>query len=250
MNRERLYHTYGKLERFIAPSLRYAQNLYEETLTTLVGSKTKWLDIGCGHRILPYWRESEEQLLVAKAEYVVGLDYFWSGLSKHRSIRLRVCGDISALPFDGNRFDLVSANMVVEHLSAPSIQFAEIRRILKPGGLFLFHTPNLHGYTTLAARLLPEFLKAPLIKVLDGRPSEDVFKTHYRANTEQEIRQLAESVGLEVVQIRVVASTAKFAVVAPLAFVELLWIRLLLSRRFRKWRTNLIVTLRKPEQIQ
>lgn len=248
MNRDRLYHIYGKLQHLIAPSLRYAQDVYEETLRKVIGSTTKWLDLGCGHRVLPYWREREEQIMVSRAAYVVGLDYDWLGLSTHRSIRLRVRGDISALPFRDNNFDLATANMVVEHLATPSVQFAEVYRVLNPGGLFVFHTPNAHGYTTFAARLVPEHMKAPLISVLDGRPSRDVFKTHYKANTESRIKQLAETAGFEVVQIRFVASTAKFAVVAPLALIELFWIRLLLSRPFRKWRTNLIVTLRKPQQ--
>lgn len=178
----------------------------------------------------------------------MGLDYDWYGLSKHRSIRSRVQGDIARLPFPESSFDLVSANMVVEHLSSPNVQFAEIRRTLKPGGLFVFHTPNAYGYSTLAARLLPESLKAPLVGVLDGRPSEDVFKTFYRANTAAQIERVAKSVGLEVVQIRFVASTAKFAVVAPIALIELFLIRLLLTRPLRKLRTNLIVTLRKPSQ--
>jgi ubiquinone/menaquinone biosynthesis C-methylase UbiE len=246
MNRSLLYRIYGKIERQIAPSLKYCQYFYEDTLMEMVRKETQWLDLGCGHQVLPPWREKEERDLVQKAKLVVGFDYDLPSLLKHRSIRCKVRGDISALPFGDDTFDLVTANMVVEHLANPDVQFREVHRILKPGGVFVFHTPNVNGYTTVAARIVPEFMKVGLIQVLDGRPAEDVFKTHYRANRESQIRRVARETGFEIVKIRFIVSTAKFAVVAPLAIFELFWIRLLMTRPFRSLRTNLIVTLAKP----
>ena len=35
---------------------------------------------------------------------------------------------------EGETFDLVTANMVVEHLTQPVRQFSEIQRVLRPGG--------------------------------------------------------------------------------------------------------------------
>jgi ubiquinone/menaquinone biosynthesis C-methylase UbiE len=246
MNREPLYEIYAKIERRIIPGLRYSQYLYEDALRDSLRPNSSWLDLGCGHRVLPVWREKEEQSLVRVVQRAVGLDYDWPSLLKHRSIQMRVRGDISHLPFSDNSFDVVTANMVVEHLEEPAAQFREIRRVLKPTGMFIFHTPNANGYTTVAARMVPEFMKSGLIQMLDGRPAEDVFETHYRANTASQIRKLANENGLDVVKIRFIATTAKFAVIAPIAFLELLWIRLLLTRAFRPLRTNLIVTLRKP----
>lgn len=250
MNRDRLYGIYAKIEQTITPGLRHAQYFYEDSLRDALNGNSCWLDLGCGHRVLPAWREKEEQSLVRNARYVVGLDFDWASLLRHRSIKIRVQGDISRLPFSDNIFDVVSANMVVEHLDQPAVQFREVFRVLKPGGIFIFHTPNARGYTTMAARLTPESFKVGLIKVLDGRPSEDVFRTHYRANTESQICKLAQETGLHVKSIRYVASSAKFAVIWPLAFLELFWIKLLLNRHFRSWRTNLIVTLRKPSISQ
>lgn len=245
MNRSRLYQTYDRIQRLIVPGLRYSQEFYEERLREVLSRNTWWLDIGCGHQVLPPWREQQEKSLVQEAEFVVGFDYDWASLLKHRSIHLRVRGKISALSFKDESFDLVTANMVVEHLAEPELQFREIHRILRPGGLFLFHTPNAYGYTTLFARLIPEFMKGRLIQLLDGRGGEDVFKTYYRANTESQIRRLAQQTGFEIDKLRLVASSAKFAVIAPLAFFELFWIRLLLRPEFRPLRTNLVVTLEK-----
>jgi|SRR5580704_243111 SAM-dependent methyltransferase len=245
MKRSRLYHVYDKIQRRVVPGLRYSQDFYEDRLREVLSQNAWWLDIGCGHQVLPAWREQQEKSLVQQAEFVVGFDYDWPSLMKHRSIHLRVQGKISALSFKDESFDLVTANMVVEHLAEPDLQFREIHRILRPGGLFVFHTPNAYGYMTLFARLVPEFMKGRLIQLLDGRAAEDVFKTYYRANTESQIRRLAQQTGFEIEKLRLVASVAKFAVIAPLAFFELLWIRLLLWRGLRSLRTNLIVTLKK-----
>jgi ubiquinone/menaquinone biosynthesis C-methylase UbiE len=246
MNRSAFYRIYGKIERQIAPQLKYSQDLYHKALCQNLRAGARWLDIGCGHHILPLWRGNEESKLVARAQIVVGFDYDWTSLLKHRSIDLKVRGDISALPFDNETFDFVTANMVVEHLEHPEIQFREIHRVLKPGGVFLFHTPNAYGYTTVLARIVPEAVKAQLIKLLDGRPPEDVFKTHYQANTESRISRIAQQTAFEVLNVGFIASSAKFAVIAPLACFELVWIRLLLTRPLRRLRTNLIVTLSKP----
>jgi len=49
------------------------------------------------------------------------------------------------------------------------------------------------------------------------------------------------------VELRLVSTDAMFAMVPPLAFVELAYIRLLMSDRLRRYRTNLIAVLRKTE---
>jgi SAM-dependent methyltransferase len=246
MNREDAYRVYHRLEHWIAPRLKYSQYLYEDTLRQILPAQSAWLDLGCGHQILPFWREQEEKSLVQKSGVVVGLDADWGSVVKHRSIEDRVCGDIDALPFRDNSFDLITANMVVEHLHQPDIQFGEIYRVLKPGGVFVFHTPNAHGYATLLARAVPRLLKSKLIRLLDGRKDGDVFRTYYRANTSSRISQIARRTGLEVRKIQFIASSASCAILPPIAFVELLWIRVLLTHAFRRLRTNLIVILAKP----
>jgi ubiquinone/menaquinone biosynthesis C-methylase UbiE len=205
----------------------------------------KWLDLGCGHQVLPLWREEEEKRLVASCGTIIGIDYDLPSLKKHRSISLRVRGDINTLPFKDGYFDLVTANMVVEHLTAPAIQFREIHRILKPGGIFLFHTPNAVGYPSIMTKLTPENLKHKLIYLLDGRKEEDVFETHYKANTRNAITSLAERTGFEVRKIKMTVSDAVFALVPPIAIPELAYIRMLMMQRFERLRPDIIATLKK-----
>jgi ubiquinone/menaquinone biosynthesis C-methylase UbiE len=245
-SRKALFNLYWKMERLLVPQLKNCQYSYEEVLNGVVKDNIRWLDLGCGHQVLPSWRFEQEKRLIDKAGMVVGIDADLPSVEKHRSVRALLVGNISALPFQEGCFDLVTANMVVEHLDNPAAQFQEVSRVLKPGGIFIFHTPNAYGYSTVLARLLPEGLKLGLIRVLQGRASEDVFRTYYRANTEANITNLARVAGFVPLEIRSVASSAELAVVFPLAFLELLWIKLTLTKPFRRLRTNLIVTLTKP----
>jgi hypothetical protein len=90
---------------------------------------------------------------------------------------------------------------------------------------------------------LPDRVKAPLISLLEGRAADDVFPTHYRANDPEQIKQIAAEVGLTVRDIRMIATTPAFALVPPLALVELLWIRVTMKPAMAKWRQNIIASL-------
>jgi SAM-dependent methyltransferase len=243
--RSALFHVYWGLRRVIAPGVKYSQATYEEFLTRYVNRDTRWIDIGCGHSLLPSWRSNEEKALVERCKVLVGIDYDLPSLKAHPTIRWRVRGDVTKLPFKAASFDLVTANMVVEHLDRPEDQFAEIRRILKPDGLFLFHTPNALGYGVLIGRFVPEWLKGKLIYVLQGRAEHDVFKTHYRANTEKQVVALAGASGFRVSTINMFVSDAILGMIPPLAALELLWLRILMTAPFRPFRTNMITVLQK-----
>ncbi len=238
---------YWKLRGLIAPRLTHSQHLYEQVLKEHVDRDTKWLDLGCGHQVLPFWREPEERELISRCGMIVGMDYDLASLQNHRSVSLRVRGHIDSLPFKESHFDLVTANMVVEHLADPALQFREIYRILKPGGVFLFHTPNAVGYPTLINKMVPEKLKHKLIYLLDGRQENDVFETHYRANTERHIGALAQATGFDVAKFRLTVSDAVCALVPPIAIPELIYLRLLMTERCKNWRTNIITVLRKQQ---
>ena len=236
---------YGSARRLIAPELQYSQSLYEEVLEEHLTRETDWLDLGCGHQVLPGWRAEAERELIKRCKSIVGVDYSLHSLKNHQNISLKVRGDITRLPFREESFDLVTANMVVEHLDDPATQFQEINRILKPGGVFIFHTPNTLGHATIMARLVPGALKDKMAYLLDGRKEEDVFATHYKANTRGQIDALAQSTGFEVLKIRMLVSDAIFAVVPPLAVLELVWIRALMTKPLKRFRTTIISVLKK-----
>lgn len=243
--RKALYNIYWASQRLILPSLKSSESVYAELLPHYVSRETQWLDLGCGRSILPIWRKEEERRLVAICREIVGIDYDLDSIKSNQSISLKVKGNIAQLPFKNDSFDLITANMVVEHLGSPDEQFQEISRIMKPKGLFLFHTPHVVGYGVLMARLVPKWLKNRLIYVLEGRDERDVFETYYRANSEKRIHKLASTCGFEVVRIELLVTDAVFAVIPPLFVLELIWIRMLMTKPLRSLRTNIIAILRK-----
>ena len=244
--REGFYGFYWKMRSIIAPQLQYSQGIYEEAVKSAWTPDYDWLELGCGHQVLPAWRKEEEKRLVDASRRVIGLDVDLDSLKAHGSISHRVRGDVSQLPFPDESFDFVTSNMVFEHLGEPEIQLAEIHRVLRPGGILLFHTPNRLGYHTILARLIPEAVKDKLVWLLEGRGEADIFPAYYRVNSPKAIRRLGEKVGFEISKIRMVATDAALIMVPPLAAVELVWIRLLMTRPLRPLRPNIIAVLGKP----
>ncbi len=245
MIRSALYRLYWQMERVIAPGLADSQEHYQAVLAQRCAGAARWLDLGCGHHVLSPWRHEEEKKLIASAGVVVGLDYDALSLSKHRTIDSLVRADISRLPFADGAFDLVTANMVFEHLQEPQKQLQEIWRVLGRGGRLVFHTPNRAGYPTLLARAVPESLKERMVLLFQGRKEEDVFPAFYRINTAADIRRHARQAGFTTVEVRQVCSQGQFVVVPPLALLELVWIRFLMSGGGRSLRPYLIATLTK-----
>jgi ubiquinone/menaquinone biosynthesis C-methylase UbiE len=240
------YRFYWWLQRWIAPGLRYCVEEYEDALADSVKRETRWLDLGCGHNLLPEWRAEQEQALTRRPAQLVGLDYDMPSLRNHHSIAQLVRGDILRLPFRDGSFSLVSSSMVFEHLKQPRAQLEEIGRVMNPGGELIFLTPNAMGYTTLLGRIMPEFLKTRAIRFFHGREEHDVFPTFYRINSRAQIAQLVRESGLEAREIRLIPSAAQFVKIPPLVLLELLWIRLTMTRRLEALRTNLIVRCVKP----
>lgn len=245
MNQQILYSIYKKLQSIIAPGLKYSQSIYEEVLNEYCDNSVKWLDLGCGHHLLPPWRLEQEKLLISKANSVFGIDYDYLSLTKHCTIKNKLRGDITRLPFADHSFDLITSNMVFEHLDDPEKQLKEVSRLLSKGGKLIFHTPNSCSYATLMARIIPEYIKGKLVFILQGRKEEDIFPAYYRINSPTKIKELARLSGFNVVEIKLICSSAQFIVFPPIVFFELFWIRFLMSKTGKPLRTNIIAILEK-----
>jgi ubiquinone/menaquinone biosynthesis C-methylase UbiE len=244
--RERRFKFYWRMRDRIAPQLEFSQAIYERVVSQTAAGKGRWLDVGCGHQLLPDWRAPEAERLARSVKHLVGVDYCHESLTQHENIRDRVRANITSLPFRDGAFDLVTANMVLEHVRNPQHLFSEISRVLAPGGVFLSHTPNLWGYATVLARLVPEAIKPRVVGWLHGRAEADVFRTHYKVNTEAAMREAASRAGFTRVRVTHLVSDAQLVMVPSLVVLELLAIRLLMTRPFRRFRMYLITSMQKP----
>ncbi len=67
-----------------------------------------------------------------------------------------LCQDVQQLTFPDNSFDVCTSTEVFEHVPDDLAGFAEIRRVLRPGGIFLFTVPLFPSPTTVERAQLDE----------------------------------------------------------------------------------------------
>lgn len=244
--KDQLYSFYWRLERKIVPGNTSSQNVYFRELKRFLPEQPVWLDLGCGHQLFAEWLMAEQNEMVKRSKQLVGIDLDRAGLIRHAGLRDKVEGSLERLPFRDAAFDVVTANMVVEHLPDPGKILKEIVRILKPGGLFIFHTPNYLNFKIYAASLVPEFLKKRLIRFLEGRREEDVFKTFYRMNTPGRVRKLCSQTGFELAALTLTDTSAMTVMLGPIVILELLVMKLWRVKALASLRSNMIAVFRKP----
>jgi SAM-dependent methyltransferase len=217
--------SYVWIRPWLAPHQRDTHVEYAGTLSRLVRPDVRWLDAGCGHKILARYHETEEREIVNRTRFAVGCDTFAGSALQHRSLKKIVPCDLNRLPFSDGSFDLVSLNMVAEHLAEPSRVFSEIARVLAPGGQLIIHTPCASSYEIwlirLGWKLLPKRVGFWMIRFLEGRESGDVFPTFYRANTRRRLFRLMSEAGLEEEELRVIEGRPFFYFAAPLSILEI-----------------------------
>jgi SAM-dependent methyltransferase len=101
------------------------------------GRPGRVLDIGCGSGLLLQefrrrgWRCEGTEL----SERIAGRARRTAG------IRVRV-GELTALHFQGSRFDAIVLWHVLEHVPDPAGVLAEVARLLRPGGIVMVGVPN------------------------------------------------------------------------------------------------------------
>lgn len=164
-----------------------------------------WLDVGCG-------RGGIVELLGDQARLCAGADLDLASLREHRAPHTcRMAAPMEALPFAGESFDLVTCSWVLEHLADPRRAFAQVARVLAPGGHWVFLTPNTRSLVTFANRLIHPRLQAWLVRRLYARDEADTFPVQYRANTPTRIERLAREAGLRCVETRLVGDPTYLA---------------------------------------
>ena len=229
----------------LAPDTRNSQYVYREALSEALQAKGRWLDLGCGHDFLPSWMSQDERALDLEGWTTVGIDKDLSSIAQHHGLRCRVLGDIEQLPFRNRTFNLITANMVLEHVLNPVALFTEIGRVLQDQGMLIVHTPNGSGYTTVITRLIPKPLIVPLARLLLQRERADVYPAFYRANSIDTLKEAAREAGLSLDAFRYIQSSPQLVRLPPLMAVELMLIRLLRRPAFAKYRACIIATFGK-----
>ncbi len=121
-----------------------------------LNASTQVLDVGCGAGFL-------SNALALEKLSVTGVDLSEESLKvaarydQTQSVKYLVA-DATKLPFANSHFDVVTAMDFLEHVDNPESVIREFSRVLKPGGLFIFHTFNRNPLAYLVVIKLVEWL--------------------------------------------------------------------------------------------
>ncbi|MCQ2458239.1 MAG: methyltransferase domain-containing protein [Clostridia bacterium] len=105
------------------------------------------LELGCGTG--SFWRDQPDLINACDplilSDFSAGmLQTAGETLKQYPSIRYRQI-DIQDIPFPDRSFDFVIANMMLYHVPDPDKGLREVRRVLKPGGIFYCATYGENG---------------------------------------------------------------------------------------------------------
>jgi SAM-dependent methyltransferase len=215
--------------------------LFEQQVAALIDARTEvLLDAGCG-RTAPVLRK-----FLGRVRRLIGVEAV-AFTDVPPGIET-VTADLAHLPVPDASVDLVMSRSVFEHLSEPAKVYAELARILRPGGRVVFLTANLWDYGTVVARLVPNRFHARIVKAVEGRAEEDTFPTAYKTNTARDVRRLAAGAGLQVESFAYLSQYPNYLMFNGLLFLlgtafEKLISRVHALRFLRGW---ILVTLVRP----
>lgn len=199
------------------------------------------LDAGCGYEA-PMLRR-----LRGRGKTLIGVDLVEFTASDEELVLVR--SDLAALPLRSETVDLAYSRSVLEHVVAPEAVFAELSRVLAPGGALVILTPNKWDYASVISRIVPNRYHGPLVKLTTGRDPDDVFPTVYKANSKKDLYRHLRAAGLEVREFRYLGQYPEYLKFSSILYFlgslyEKMLIALPILRRLRGW--ILLVAVKDP----
>jgi ubiquinone/menaquinone biosynthesis C-methylase UbiE len=100
----------------------------------------RWLDVGAGNGFLASVVKD-----ALPEVHATGIDFVQEALDVADALDEKKVVDLDAegLPFEDDRFDMITCLEVLEHVVSPDNLLAEIHRVLRAGGACLISVPNL-----------------------------------------------------------------------------------------------------------
>lgn len=229
------------LTRLCFPKEPFHQDAFHRAIRDRLPETGAILDLGCGdHTALAPYRTA--------ARAVWGTD-FQRHPTLERAEWFRLLAPNGVIPFEDNSFDMVVSDWVIEHVAQPRVFLAEVKRVLKPGGVTIAHSISGAHYLTWVRRLFdlaPHEVVQEIVYRLYRREHHDTFPTHYRLNTTGQIQAAANAAGLRVEALEFFATQHYFH------FSNLLYCLAILADRFMECfgrglgRIYFVLALKKP----
>lgn len=158
--------------------------------------------------------------------------------------------DGGEMPLASGSFDACCSNWVLEHIQDPAAHFREVARVLRPGGIYCFRTPNLYHYVAMGSKLLPFFMHLNLanrLRALD-ESAHDPYPTFYRANTRSALRRLCSEAGFDQPAIEMIECEPAYGRAHALLFYPMMFYERVVNRFdcTAGLRIIMLATARKP----
>jgi SAM-dependent methyltransferase len=219
---------------------RFHDSLYLDLIRKHLKPAQKVLDAGCG-RYLRFCKS------LSDTATMVGIDLDTVFETRNQSAPFATRGDLGWLPFPSEHFDMVISRSVVEHLEDPERVFREFARVLRPGGKVVVITPNKWDYVSVIAALTPYWLHRSLVSRIFQVPGEDVFPTHYKANTLSAIRKTFQAAGFVPRELDTINHYPAYLMFSPILFrLGVLYERITSLKMFRSLRGSILCVFEKP----
>jgi SAM-dependent methyltransferase len=194
------------------PHKNWDDAIFRERVLRVLRREHTLLDLGAGAGIV------EQMNFKGMAVKVCGLDPDRRVISQNLFLDEAMIGLGETIPYAATTFDVVIADNVLEHLPNPELVFREVFRVLKPGGSFLFKTPNLYHYVPALAQITPLGFHR-FINRHRGRDLNDTFPTLYRANSPGRIRSLSSLCGFETNAIELIEGRPEYMRLTVLTYL-------------------------------
>lgn len=232
----------GKMDRVFYPDFTdfWDDHLFRKRVLHHLGPDKHLLDVGAGAGIVAMMN------FKGLAQRVCGVDLD-PRVVDNPMLDEGVIGNAGALPYGDGQFDVVIADNVAEHLADPKAALLEVWRVLKPGGVFLFKTPNRMHYMPTIARITPHWFHQAFNR-LRGRSEVDTFPTLYRLNSRRTVYDLAQQTAFEVEHFELIEGRPEYLRLNPITYLAgLAYERTVNASGLLAFLRILIVaTLRKP----
>lgn len=153
-------------------------------------------------------------------------------------------------PFPDRSFDACFSNYVCEHVDDPEGHLSEVLRVLKPGGHYVFRTPNLFHYVSVIASITPHWFHELVANRLRNLKddSREPYPTFHRMNTRHDLARLANLTLLEIHHFQLVEKEPSYGLSSRALFLAFMAYERIVNSTslFENFRANLFVKMRRP----
>ncbi len=165
---------------------------YEALVAKLVQRGTRWLDVGCGRKVLPS-NPRLAQILASRCRLLVGVDPC-DTLDENPYVHVKVKQPIEDFYTD-DPFDVVTLRMVAEHIENPRKALASLSRVTRPGGLVVVYTVNKWSPVSVIARLVPLRFHHGVKRLFWRVEARDTHPVVYRMNSKRRLTEIFLAAG-------------------------------------------------------